>query len=97
MEPDQQKLSLSQKVILLINSLPEVSCTLVGIRSQSYVKDVLSSVKSNYIEKKIRILEDELGIKARNCETFTFLSHPIVVQRNKKMAQNFVVYCLQIS
>jgi len=51
-KPDQQALSLSQKVILVINSLQEVSCTLVGMRSQSYVKDVLSSVKSKHIEEK---------------------------------------------
>ena len=48
-EQDQQKLSLFQKVILMINSLPEVSCTLVGMRSQGYVKDVLESVNSKYI------------------------------------------------
>ena len=52
MTPDQQKLSLSQKVIPMINSLPEVSCTLVGMRSQSYVKDVLFSEQSNYIKEK---------------------------------------------
>jgi hypothetical protein len=52
MKPNQQMLSLSQKVILMINSLPEVSCTLVGMRNQSYVKDVLSSVKNNYVKGK---------------------------------------------
>jgi hypothetical protein len=36
----------------MINSLPEVSCTLVGMRSQAYVKDVLESVKSNYVGEK---------------------------------------------
>ena len=48
-EPDQQKLFLSQKVILIINSLSEVSCTLVGMRGQIYAKDVLERVNSKYI------------------------------------------------
>jgi hypothetical protein len=52
MVPAQQKLSLSQKVILMINSLPEVSCTLVGMRKEDYIKDVLLSIKSNYIKEK---------------------------------------------
>lgn len=51
-EPDQQKLFLSQKVILIINSLSEVSCTLVGMRGQIYAKDVLERVNSKYIERK---------------------------------------------
>ncbi|MBE0650365.1 MAG: hypothetical protein IH595_05945, partial [Bacteroidales bacterium] len=48
---EQQKLSLSQKAILLINSVPQVSSTLVGMRSLKYVDDVQKSIKSEFIEK----------------------------------------------
>jgi hypothetical protein len=46
---EQQKLSLSQKAILLINSVPEVTTTLVGMKSINYVDDVLKSIKSEVI------------------------------------------------
>lgn len=46
---EQQKLSLSQKAILLINSVPQVSCTLVGMKSVKYVEDVKKSIKSDYL------------------------------------------------
>lgn len=39
-----KELSLSQKAILFINSLKEVSCTLVGMRQQKYVDDVLEAL-----------------------------------------------------
>lgn len=45
---EQQKLSLSQKAILLINSVPQVSCTLVGMKSVNYVEDVKNSIKNDY-------------------------------------------------
>lgn len=52
-EPDEvpgfNNLSLSQKAILLINSLREVSCTLVGMRQQKYVDDVLGALNSGVI------------------------------------------------
>ena len=47
---EQQKLSLSQKAILLINSVPEVTTTLVGMKSPNYVIDVKKSIKSEFIE-----------------------------------------------
>lgn len=47
----QQELPLSQKAILLINSVPQVTCTLVGMKSTKYVEDVKKSIKSDYIEK----------------------------------------------
>ncbi len=47
---EQQKLSLSQKAILLINSVPQVTSTLVGMKSVNYVEDVLKSIKSEFIE-----------------------------------------------
>jgi len=40
-----KKLSLSQKSILFINSLKEVSCTLVGMRQNKYVDDVVGALK----------------------------------------------------
>ena len=46
---EQQKLSLSQKAILLINSVPEVTATLVGMKSPNYVDDVQKSIKSEFI------------------------------------------------
>jgi aryl-alcohol dehydrogenase-like predicted oxidoreductase len=48
---EQQKLSLSQKAILLINSVPEVSTTLVGMKSTNYVEDVQKSIKSDFIKE----------------------------------------------
>jgi len=44
----QKKLSLSQKAILLINSIPEVSSTLVGMRNEEYVDDVINSINNEY-------------------------------------------------
>jgi len=48
---EQQKLSLSQKAILLINSVPEVTTTLVGMKSVSYVDDVQKSINSEFITR----------------------------------------------
>ncbi|RPI61178.1 MAG: hypothetical protein EHM44_09125 [Ignavibacteriales bacterium] len=48
---EQQKLSLSQKAILLINSVPGVTTTLVGMKSISYVDDVQKSINSEYIAR----------------------------------------------
>ena len=45
---EQQKLSLSQKAILLINSIPQVTVTLVGMRNVDYVQDVIESAKQDY-------------------------------------------------
>jgi len=39
------ELSLSQKAVLFINSLKEVSCTLVGMRQNKYVDDVVGALK----------------------------------------------------
>jgi len=41
-----KELSLSQKAILFINSLKEVSCTLVGMRQKKYVDDVTGVLKA---------------------------------------------------
>ena len=50
---EQQKLSLSQKAILLINSVPQVSSTLVGMKSLNYVDDVQKSIKSDFIKEYV--------------------------------------------
>jgi hypothetical protein len=50
---EHQKLSLSQKAILLINSVPEITTTLVGMKSVNYVEDVKKSIKSDYLENYI--------------------------------------------
>ncbi|HMN24660.1 MAG TPA: aldo/keto reductase [Ignavibacteriaceae bacterium] len=47
---EQRKLSLSQKAILLINSVPQVSSTLVGMKRINYVNDVRKSIKSDFIK-----------------------------------------------
>lgn len=46
---EQKNLSLSQKSILLINSVPQISTTLVGMRNLHYIDDVINSIKSEYV------------------------------------------------
>lgn len=46
---DLQELTLSQKAILMINSLPEITSTLVGMRSKKYIDDVLGSIGAEYV------------------------------------------------
>jgi len=41
---EQRKLPLSRKAILLINSIPEVCTTLVGMRNTNYVEDMLKTM-----------------------------------------------------
>jgi aryl-alcohol dehydrogenase-like predicted oxidoreductase len=48
---EQRGYSLSQKAIAFVNSLSEVSSTLVGMRKIEYVKDVLGSIKLQSYEK----------------------------------------------
>lgn len=48
---EQRELSLSQKAILLINSVPEITATLVGMKSANYIDDVLISIKTEFITK----------------------------------------------
>lgn len=42
--PKFKNLTLSQKAILLLNSVEEISCTLVGMRQNKYVDDVTGSL-----------------------------------------------------
>jgi aryl-alcohol dehydrogenase-like predicted oxidoreductase len=48
---DFHKLSLSQKAILMINSLDAVSCILVGMRQKKYVDDVLGALRAKLVEE----------------------------------------------
>lgn len=47
---DSDELSLSQKSVLMINSLTEVSSALIGMRSVAYVQDVLEGIRAPYRE-----------------------------------------------
>ncbi|MFA5403696.1 MAG: aldo/keto reductase [Ignavibacteria bacterium] len=51
------KLSLSQKAILLINSIDGVNSVLVGARQEKYVDDILKIVEYDKIENAQEILE----------------------------------------
>ncbi len=44
--PDYAELSLSQKAVLLIRSLPQVSSVLVGMRSEDYAEDVIYGLQA---------------------------------------------------
>jgi hypothetical protein len=44
------ELTLSQKSLLLLNSIDEISCTLVGMRQKKYVDDVLGSLRATKLE-----------------------------------------------
>jgi len=48
LEDDQRNASLSQKSILLVNSLREVSCSLIGMRKIEYVDEVIESIDLDY-------------------------------------------------
>lgn len=51
------KLSLSQKAILLVNSIDGVDCVLVGARQEKYVEDVLKIMNYDRIENAQEIME----------------------------------------
>ncbi len=55
----QRKLTLSQKVFLMINSLKEVSSALVGMRTEDYVDDVLGSIKADFIENPHKFWQED--------------------------------------
>ena len=61
-EPKQadkfKDLTLSQKAILLINSVKGFSCTLVGMRQKAYVDDILTSLKVEKIENAEEIFKE---------------------------------------
>ena len=53
-----KELTLSEKAVLLINSIDAVSCTLVGMRQCVYADDVLKSMKSEKIKNAEEILKE---------------------------------------
>lgn len=53
-----EDLTLSQKAILLINSLDSISCTLVGMRSEKYVDDVIKSLGHPVVKEVFGIWEN---------------------------------------
>lgn len=53
-------LSLSQKAVLMINSLPGVTSTLVGMRSQKYVDDIIGSIETSYAAKAEDFWKDDM-------------------------------------
>ncbi|MFH1198004.1 MAG: aldo/keto reductase [bacterium] len=55
----QQQLPLSQKAILMLNSLDAVGCTLVGMRTKDYIDDVLKSIDQDYAADAINFWESE--------------------------------------
>lgn len=52
-----KKLSLSQKSLLMINSIDEISCILVGMRQEKYVNDVVGCLKTKEIKDVKNIWE----------------------------------------
>jgi aryl-alcohol dehydrogenase-like predicted oxidoreductase len=58
-----QELTLSQKAILLLNSVKGVSCVLVGMRNEKYIEDVLGVLNEKNIsnaEEIIRNVSEEI-------------------------------------
>jgi hypothetical protein len=50
MPADYRELSLSQKAVLLLRSIPGVSSVLVGMRSEEYVDDVVYGLQAKTID-----------------------------------------------
>jgi aryl-alcohol dehydrogenase-like predicted oxidoreductase len=53
---DFKSLHLSQKAVLLINSIDKIGCTLVGMRQKNYVDDVIGSLRTRKVENAEEIL-----------------------------------------
>jgi aryl-alcohol dehydrogenase-like predicted oxidoreductase len=47
---EYQTLSLSQKAVLLVRSVPGVTSVLVGMRSEEYVEDVVFGLQAKPVE-----------------------------------------------
>lgn len=56
---EQRKLTLSQKSVLMINSLQSVTTTLVGMRNEEYVNDVYGSMQTDFIENPANFWEKD--------------------------------------
>ena len=57
MGTDYSELSLSQKAVLLIRSLPQVSSVLVGMRSEEYVDDMVYGLQAQFVPHAEKIWE----------------------------------------
>lgn len=55
------KLTLSEKAVLMVNSLPGVSCTLVGMRTKKYVDDILGSIQAGYVKNAKEFFDSQAG------------------------------------
>ncbi|MFI5201880.1 MAG: aldo/keto reductase, partial [Candidatus Kapaibacterium sp.] len=60
------ELSLSQKAVLLIRSLPQVSSVLVGMRSEEYVEDVVYGLQAAPVENAAEIWQRLGAMKPEN-------------------------------
>ena len=63
LEKEFHHLTLSQKAILVLNSVPGVDCVLVGARKESYVEDVLPilrSKKTKHYDKILSTIKEEV-------------------------------------
>ena len=59
LKDEQKKLSLSQKSVLMINSLRSITTTLVGMRNEEYVNDVYGSMQADFIENPANFWEKD--------------------------------------
>jgi aryl-alcohol dehydrogenase-like predicted oxidoreductase len=64
MGAEYKPLSLSQKAILLIRSLPQISSVLVGMRSDEYVDDVVYGLQANALPRATEIWERLAAVKS---------------------------------
>ena len=62
--PDYSGLSLSQKAVLLIRSLPQVSSVLVGMRSEEYVEDVVYGLQAAAVPNATEIWQRLAPVQA---------------------------------
>ncbi|HEX5316794.1 MAG TPA: aldo/keto reductase, partial [Candidatus Kapabacteria bacterium] len=60
------ELSLSQKAVLFIRSLPQVSSVLVGMRSEEYVEDVVYGLQAAPLDNAIEIWKRLAAVKTEN-------------------------------
>ncbi len=61
---DYSELSLSQKAVLLIRSLPQVSSVLVGMRSEEYVDDVVYGLQAQQVPNAGEIWQRLAAVQA---------------------------------
>ncbi len=64
--PAYSELSLSQKAVLLVRSLPQVSSVLVGMRSEEYVEDVVYGLQAAAVDHAAEIWQRLGAMKAED-------------------------------